>query len=53
MKVQISLFYQNISSYKFKPLFKCVQVDNNNLNNIFKRSKLLKKKKKTFLNFWK
>ena len=36
----------------FKPVWKCKQVDNNNFENIFKRSKFLKKKT-TVLEFWK
>ena len=35
-----------------KPVLKCIQVENNNLKNIFKISKF-SKKKKTFLEFWK
>ena len=33
-----------------KPLFKCKQVDNNNINFFFKRSKFSKKKKPFFFN---
>ena len=30
MKIQIGLFYQFISSYKFKPVFRCKHIDNKN-----------------------
>ena len=50
--MKISLLNQKYLYTSFKPVLKCKQVNNNNLNNIFKRSKFSKKKKKkTF--FWK
>ena len=50
---QISLFYQKKYLYtSLKPVLKGKQVENNNLKNIFKRSKF-SKKKKNFLEFWK
>ena len=33
MKIQIGLFYQNISLY-FKPVFRCKQIDNNNFKTV-------------------
>ena len=36
MKIEIGLFYQYISSYNFKPVFRCKQIDNKN----FKTSNL-------------
>ena len=34
MKIQIGLFYQYISSYKFKPVFRCKQIDNKNFETV-------------------
>ena len=34
---------------RVKPVLKCKQVDNNNLQNIYKRSKFSKKKKQLFM----
>ena len=34
MKIQIGLFYQYISSYKFKPVFRCKQIDNKNFKTV-------------------
>ena len=49
----MSTLPKNIINISFKPVLKCKQVDNNNLKNIFKRFKFSKKKKKTFLEYWK
>ena len=54
MKFQIGLFYQYISSYNFKPVFRCKQIDNENLWTVNlkpENSKKQKKKKKPNL-FW-
>ena len=59
MKIQICLFYQYISSYKFKPVFKCKQIDKKNFKTVnlkpenSKKKKKKKKKKKTFSELWK
>ena len=34
MKIQIGLFYQYISSYKFKISFRCKQIDNKNFKTL-------------------
>ena len=48
IKVKTNLLYQKYLNTSLKPVSKCKQVENNNLKNIFKRSKF-SKKKKTFL----
>ena len=54
MKIQIGLFYQYISSYKFKPVFRCKQIDNKNFKTVnLKPENSKKKKKTTVLEFWK
>ena len=52
IKVQTSLLYQKYLNTSLKPVSNCKQVENNNLKNIFKRSKF-SKKKKPFWEFWK
>ena len=37
MKIQIGLFYQYISSYKFKLVFRCKQIDNKNFKTVIKK----------------
>ena len=53
MKIKIGLFYQYISSYKFKPAFRCKQIDNKNLKavNLKPENSKTKKTKKTHL-YW-
>ena len=46
MKIQIGLFYQYISSYKFKPVFKCKQIDNKNFKTVDLKPENSKKKEK-------
>ena len=53
MKIQIGLFYQYISSYKFKPVFWCKQIDNKNFKTVNLKPENDVKKKKTILEFWK
>ena len=51
MKIQIGLFYQYISSYKFKPVFRCKQIDNKNFKTVnYLKPESSKKKKKLFWN---
>ena len=51
MKIQIGLFYQYISSYKFKSVFRCKQIDNKNFKMVGLNLKPENsKQKKTF--FW-
>ena len=53
MKIQIGLFYQYISSYTFKPVFRCKQIDNKNFKTVNLKPENSKKKKKPFLEFCK
>ena len=46
MKIQIGLFYQYISSYKFKAVFRCKQIDNKNFKTVNLKPEDSKKKKK-------
>ena len=49
MKTKIGLFYQYIFSYKFKPVFRCKQIDNKNFKTLnFKTWKFYKEKKNFF-----
>ena len=50
MKIKIGLFYQYISSYKFKPVFRCKQIDNKNFKtlNLKPENSTKKKEKKNF-----
>ena len=50
MKVQVSLLYQKYLYTSLKPVLKSKQVENNNLKNIFKRSKFSKEKNNFFWN---
>ena len=44
MKIQIGLFYQYISSYKFKPVLRCKQIDNKNFKTVNLKPENSKKK---------
>ena len=46
MKIQIGLFYQCVSSYKFKPVFRCKQIDNKHFKTVNLKPKNYKKEKK-------
>ena len=48
MKIQIGLFYQYISSYKFKTVFRCKQIDNKHFKTVNLKPKNSKKKKPFF-----
>ena len=51
IKVQMSLLYQKISFYSFKPVLECKQqVDNNTLTMFLKGQNSQRKKKKLFWN---
>ena len=50
MKIEIGLFYQYISSYKFKPVFRCKQIDNNNFKTLSLKPENSEKKKTLFWN---
>ena len=45
MNIQIGLFYQFISSYKFKPVFRCKQIDSKNFKTVNLKSENLNLKK--------
>ena len=45
MTIQIGLFYQLFSSYKFKPVFICKQIDNKNFRTVSLKPENSKKKK--------
>ena len=51
MKIQIGLFYQHISSYIFKPVFRGKQIDNKNFITVNLKPENSKKEKKNTL-FW-
>ena len=53
MKIQIGLFYQYISSYKFKPAFRCKQIDNKNFKTVNLKPENSRKEKKKKKLFWK
>ena len=46
MKIQIGLFYQYISSHKFKPVFRCKQIDNKKFKTVNVKSENSEKKNK-------
>ena len=46
MKIQIGLFYQYIALYKFKPVFRCKQIDNKKFKTVNIKPENSKKKKK-------
>ena len=48
MKIQIGLFYQYSSSYKFKPVFRCKQIDNKNFKTVNLKPENSKKEKNIF-----
>ena len=52
MEIQIGLFYQYISSYKFKSVYRCKQISNKNFKTINLKPENSKKKKKTYWEFW-
>ena len=46
MKIQIGLFFQYISSYKFNPVFRCKQIDKKNFETVNLKPENSKKEKK-------
>ena len=50
MKIQIGLFYQYISSYKFKSVFRCKQISYKNFKTVNLKPENSKKKKTFFGN---